>query len=200
MSLKSDYLSSFGKTLKDRFNIREKLTKKRINKDLFIPDRNYKINIDEKIKEECDFNISELKKRIKLYNKEKKENSDNKKINNEENNIFKKIFKGHNYQYHNNHILRIENLKKKGLLKKTNNQIRTTFTPKYDFLYNKIITGPKWENISDRSKNIFNTQNHITNLSYNNDSTYFKENIKGFVDMSKQIKRKGILENNQNTH
>ena len=82
MSLKSDYLSSFGKTLKDRFNIREKLTKKRINKVLFIPDKNYKINIDEKIKEECDFNISELKKRIKLYNKEKKENSDNKKINN----------------------------------------------------------------------------------------------------------------------
>ena len=198
MSLKSDYLSSFGKTLKDRFNIRENLIKKRINKDLFIIDKNYKINIDEKIKEECDFNISELKKRIKLYNKEKKENSDNKKINNEENNIFKKIFKGHNYQYHNNHILRIENLKKKGLLKKTNNQIRTTFTPKYNFLYNKIITGPKWENISDRSKNIFNTQNHITNLSYNNDSIYFKENIKGFVDMSKQIKRKGILENNQN--
>ena len=118
MSLKSDYLSSFGKTLKDRFNIRENLIKKRINKDLFIIDKNYKINIDEKIKEECDFNISELKKRIKLYNKEKKENSDNKKINNEENNIFKKIFKGHNYQYHNNHILRIENLKKKDYLKK----------------------------------------------------------------------------------
>ena len=197
MSLKSDYLSSFGKTLSKRFNIRNNISKKRINKDLFIPHKNNQLKnnifIDEKIKEECNFNISELKKRIKLLNKEEKENSENKKINNEGNNIFKKIFKGNNYHYHNNHILRMENLKKKGLLKKMNIQIQS-FTPKYEVLYHKIITGPKWDNISDRSKNMFNVQNHITNLSYNNDSNYLKDNIKGFVDMSKQTKRKGIFD------
>lgn len=199
MSLKSDFLSSFGKTLSDRFNIPKNLSKKRITKDLFIPDIKCQIKnnmyINEKIKEECSFNINELKKRIKLFNKEKKENSENKYINNEENNIFKKIFKGYNYRYHNNHILRMETLKKRGLLKKINIQAQSpNFSPKYDFLYHKIITGPKWDNISDRSKNLFNKQNSITNLTYNDNSNYFKDNIKGFIDMSKQIERKGILE------
>ena len=37
-------------------------------------------------------------------------------------------------------------------------------SPKYDFLYHKIITGPKWDTISNRSKNIFNNQNLNTTL------------------------------------
>ena len=201
MSLKSFYFSSLGKSLSDKFTIRKNNSKKKVGRNLFIPDKNWKMKNyfydDEQVKEECNFNINELKKRIKINNRAEKENKNNKKNRKEENKIYKKIFQGNNYQYHNNHIAKIENLKKRGLLKKTQPQLFANFLPKYEYLYNKIITGPKWENQSNRNKNMFNAQRHITNLSYN-DSDYFKDNIKGFVDMSKQTKRKPMIETPEN--
>ena len=199
MSLKSDYLSFLGKTLSERYRTRIQNPKKGIKPNIFSLVKNFQIknninNIDEQIKEECQFNIKEIKKSMKLLNRSEKDNLNNKRTRNKENNIFKKIFQGNNYRYHKRNMEKMENLKKKGLLKKIEVQTKSTyFLPKYEYLYHKIITGPKWETISKRSSSLFNSQNHITNLSYN-DSDYFKDNIKGFVDMSKQTKRKGMIE------
>ena len=199
MSLKSDYLSIFGKTLSERYSARKKRLKKGIRPNIFNLVKNFQIkrninDINEQIKEECQFNIKDIKKSMKLSNRSEKDNSNNKRTRNKENNIFKKLFQGNNYRYHKRNMEKMENLKKKRLLNKIEVQTKSTyFLPKYEYLYHKIITGPKWESISKRSSNIFNSQTHMTNLSYN-DLNYFKDNIKGFVDMSKQTQRKGVSE------
>jgi hypothetical protein len=201
MSLNFDFYSTAGKTAEKKFNYKHQKIKTRLGKDLFFPDKNWQISNylcdNYQLKRECNFNIEELKKNIKRNFKKKQEKIIKAKFEEKEkenqNKIFKKIFQDFKYKYHNIHISKIENFKKKGLLNKFNEKQNKSYRPNYSYLYQKIITGPKWSNLSPRAKNLFPEQNYITNLSYN-DSNFYKENIKGFVDMSKQTKRKGIFE------
>ena len=207
MSLNLDYFSITGKITSEKKNGLSEKIRSQIGKDLFTPDKNWQINNylcdKDQIRKECNLNIDKIKKSIKLNYNPKKDVKDvwkkyDKKTGKEgkkENIIFKKIFQGFKYKYHNIHITKMENFKKNGLLTKFNSpyQASTSYQPKYEYLYQKIITGPKWSDLSYRKKNLFNEQNYITNLSYNIPYSY-SDNIKGFVDMSKQTKRKGMFE------
>ena len=194
-----EFFSLLGKTLEEKFNYKRNLAKKRLGRNLFIPDKNWEINNylcnNSQIKKECDLNIEELKKTIKLNAKEKKNKIDiNKEKENEnkkESVVFRKVFKSFKYKYHNIHANKIEKMKEEGLFDKLNAQHQTLYRPNYEYLYKKIITGPKWDNLSER-KNLFNEQNHIINISYN-DAYFHKDNIKGYVNMLKQTERKGII-------
>ena len=203
MSLKLDYFSAAGKSLAEKPNIKYEKRKRILGKDIFTPDKNWQMNNylynKEQIEKECNFNIDEIKKSIKKNYIDKKKKREIKKENEEEDEkddkIYKKIFQGFKYKYHNIHVSKIEKYKKRGLLAKFNIQRESLYHPKYEYLYHKIITGPKWSDLTYRKKNLFNDQNYISNLSYN-DTYLNKEIIKGFVDMSKQTKRKGMIEEN----
>ena len=182
--------------IKRQSNFSEK-EKNSLGKDLFTPDKNWQTNnylIDnEQIRKECNLNIDELKNKINQNLKAKQV----KKIENKENNntIFNKIFKGFKYKYHNIHIAKNEDFKKKGLLNKINFQIRTIYNPNYKYLYKNNNIGPKWSLLSSRGQHLFKEQNYKTSLSYNNnnDLLYYKNDIKGFVNMAKQARRKSLF-------
>ena len=215
MSLKLEYFSITGKISSEKSKGKSEKIKSNIGKDLFTPDKYWQINNylcdKEQIEKECNLDIDEIKKNIKLnYNdkkmrkenkgnkkedkKEKKKKKEKEKEKGKEDIIFKKVFQGFKYKYHNIHYSKMEKFKKEGLLTKFNaQQQHSSYHPKYEYLYQRIITGPKWSKLSYRKKNLFEEQNYISNLSYNVPD-FYKNNIKGFVDMSKQAKRKGMLD------
>lgn len=205
MSLKLDYFSKVGKISHEKYSLKSTKSKNHLGKDIFIPDKNWQINDylsdNTQIQKETNFNIDEIRKSIKLNHIKKKIGKENNIKNIKENQkdekdsdiIFKKIFQGFKYKYHNIHVSKVKKFKEKGLFTKINIQQESLYHPKYEYLYQKIITGPKWSNLTYRKKNLFNEQNYITNLSYNSPQS-INDNIKGFVDMSKQTKRKGFIE------
>ena len=194
-----EFFSLLGKTLEEKFNLRRNLAKKRLGRNLFLPDKDWEIKNylcdNSQIKKECDLNIEELKKTIKLNSKEKKNKIEIAKEKENENKkegvVPRKVFKSFKYRYHNIHANKIEKMKEEGVFDKLNAPHQTLYRPNYEYLYKKIITGPKWDNLSER-KNIFNEQKHVINLSYN-DTYFHKDNIKGYVNMLKQTERKGII-------
>ena len=213
MSLKLQYFSTTGKISLEKSNRISDKIKSNIGKDLFTPEKNWQISNylydKDQIEKECNLNIDEIKQNIKLnYNdkikktqkenkgikKEDKKEKEKRKEKEKEDITFKKIFQGFKYKYHNIHASKMEKFKKEGLLTKFNAQHQqSSYHPKYEYLYQRIITGPKWSKLSYRKKNLFEEQNYISNLSYNVPD-FYKNNIKGFVDMSKQSKRKGMLD------
>ena len=204
MSLKLDLdcFSTAGKISAEQLIRISNQSKYKFGKDMFEPDKNWQINNylcdNEQIEKECHLNIDELKRNIKRNcmakkREEKLKNGGNANRNkNEEdkgNFNLKKALQGIKYKYHNNHLSRVEHLKKEKILKKFNEPKQTTYSPKYEYLYPKIIGG-KWSNLSFKRNNLIINQNN--NLS-DPDPYYHKDNIKGFVDMSKQSNRKEMI-------
>ena len=199
MSLKLECFSKTGKLLAENINIKSERTKRQLGKDLFTPDKNWLKNNylcdNAQIEKECNLKFDEIKRYIKLNiskKKEKEKKKGQKELEENDDLIFKKIFQGIKYKYHNMHISKILKFRKKGIFSKFDDQHKTLYHPKYEYIFQKINTGPIWSNLTYRQKNLFKEQNYITNLSYN-DSLFYKDNIKGFVDMSKQTQRKGII-------
>ena len=103
---------------------------------------------------------------IKNYLKESKKEG---KINKNK----KQLFKSKKYKYHNAHMNKINKYKQEGLYKKilTQQQERTIYNPKMDYIYKKIKSGPKWEKLSGRDYLFLNKNNKISSSSYNNDKS-----------------------------
>ena len=72
-----------------------------------------------------------------------------------------------------------------------NIQQEPIYNPKMDYIYQKLSIGPPWSKLSGRRKNLFEQENYITNLSYNENYSSLN-NIKGFIDMAKQTQRNGF--------
>ena len=187
----------------------EEKSKNRTFKIFFSPDLEWENNNDdiidnEKVEKECNLNIDDIKKNIKFnldYIRQqqkmkkllkkvnpKKANEHKDKNNNKK---FRKLYQSFKYKYHNIHMAKIEKYKKEGIYKKMNLQQEPIYSPKMDYVYQKISIGPPWSKLSGRRKYLFDEENYITHLSYNQFSSSL-ENIKGFIDMSKQTQRNGF--------
>lgn len=202
-------------------NKAEEKEKNKYFKYFFSPDaewENKQEDIDDtKIEKECNLNINDIKKNIKFSldylkkNQNKSQTSSNNKtmnhkfikkrnnikalkINEPQKRLFRKIFQGFKYKYHNIHLKKLEKYKKEGIIQKMNIQQEAIYNPKMSYIYQKMSIGPPWSKLSGRRKNLFDQENYITHLSYNN-AYLTKENIKGFIDMSKQTQRNGFPKN-----
>ena len=61
------------------------------------------------------------------------------------------------YKYYKIHKEKFDNLKKQGLQEKINKGKQILYNPNYDYIYKKIISGPKWKKITGR--------NHLNKLN-----------------------------------
>ena len=185
-------------------------TKKHGFKNNYYPDKEFldrlkgknRLNPNEMINE-INFNINELKRDInknniylieeeneKKKNKNKKKEIKNKNIQspNQKDKIEilnkKQLFKSKKYKYHNEHMKRIEKYKTEGIYKNILGQKETSYNPNMEYIYKKILTGPKWETLS--SRDLFNLnkqfkhfkQNNTINISSNNKKRNSNEKIK----------------------
>ena len=180
--------SKVGIASEDKYNIPKNFNIIKIHKkisrykDNFYPDKDWldklrgKNNISPKeIKKETNFDFEELKEEIKknnIYYKEEqekknkiiKDNLDKENINKEMNNK-KLLFKGKKYKYYNEHIKRINKYQNEGIYKTMLKQQETSYLPKMDFIYKKIISGPKWETLC--SRDLFNLNKLNENKTIN---------------------------------
>ena len=200
---KYNITNSFEKIKNPKKNMR--------NFDSYIPDKEYlkkikgkvKINYGEKISG-INFNIDELKKEIKknsLYLKQEEEENKNKKNEfkyNEKhyNNIYsdkndieisnkRQLFKGKRYKYYNEHMRRMKRYKAEGLLKAILKPKETSYVPKLEYIYKKVLTGPKWEKLS--SRDLFNLDKKSLN---NKENEKEKEKINISIKNKKSEKNK----------
>ena len=217
----SGTFSMAGRDSAEKFNINaeankvEEKEKNKVFKYFFSPDiewENKQEDIDDdKILKECNININDIKKDIKFSldyirkkqlqstedsiikkqnsNSNKKKDNKNKKKKNKK--LFRKIFQGFKYKYHNIHLAKLERYKKEGIIQQMNIQQEPIYNPKMDYIYQKLSIGPPWSKLSGRRKNLFEQENYITNLSYNENYSSLN-NIKGFIDMAKQTQRNGF--------
>lgn len=202
-------------------NKAEEKEKNKYFKYFFSPDvewENKHDDIDnENIEKECKLNISDIKKDIKFsldYLKNKQNQNLKKSVNkkskskfikknyniknshnqNPKKQLFRKIFQSFKYKYHNLHLAKLERYKNAGIIEKMNIQQEPIYNPKMSYIYQKMSIGPPWSKLSGRGKNLFDQENYVTNLSYNNEYSSLN-NIKGFIDMAKQTQRKGFPKN-----
>jgi hypothetical protein len=50
-----------------------------------------------------------------------------------------------------------------------NIQQEPIYNPKMSYIYQKMNIGPPWSKLSGRGKNLFDQENYVTNLSYNDE-------------------------------
>ena len=178
-------------------NIKERikyLSKKIRHKDVYYPDKEFldklkgknRLNPNEMING-TNYDINEIKKEIKKNNlylieeeKEKKAKKKKEKKNkNKTIEILNKnhLFKSKKYKYYNEHMKRIDKYKTEGIYKTILGQKETSYKPKMDYVYKKILTGPKWETLSSRDvfnlNKLFKKKNNkainTVNISANNE-------------------------------
>ena len=184
-------------------------------KNNYYPDKEYlerlkgknRLNPKEMI-DEINFNINELKKDINKNNiylieeenekmKAKKKDLKYKKIKtpNQKDKIEilnkRHLFKSKKYKYHNEHMKRINKYKTEGIYKNILGQKETSYNPNIDYIYKKILTGPKWETLS--SRDLFNLnkqfkQNNTINISYDN-----KKRNSNTKNKAKNITRNSVI-------
>ena len=194
-------------------------SKNKVFKNFFSPDlewENKRDDIDnENIEKECNIDINDIKNNIKfsLDYIRKNQTQPIKKPNNKKTNLklaknkynlknikspqkklFKKIFQSFKYKYHNIHLAKLARYKKEGIIQKMNVQQEPIYNPKMSYIYQKLSIGPPWSKLSGRQKNLFDQENYITNLSYNENYSSIKD-VKGFIDMAKQTQRNGFPKN-----
>ena len=202
MSTLEDNIGIFSKAgiaSEDKYNIPKDFNLIKIHKkisrykDNFYPDKDWLDKLNGKnsispkdIKKETNFDFEELNQEVKKNNiyykqdEEKKSNIISNNINKE--NINKQIdnkkllFKGKKYKYYNEHIQRINKYKNEGIYKAILKQQETAYLPKMDFIYKKIISGPKWETLC--SRDLFNLNKINKNKTINITSIENKKNNK----------------------
>ena len=69
------------------------------------------------------------------------------------------------YKYYNEHIKRINKYQNEGIYKTMLKQQETSYLTKMDFIYKKIISGPKWETLC--SRDLFNLNKLNENKTIN---------------------------------
>ena len=170
-----------------------------------------KLNINKyfRIKKEPskeDILIINKKQENKNESKEKKKISLNKSDNNNINskllmenynkfNIEKKIAKKKNlspfykkirYKFYNIHLNKLKAEKKK---KAKNENREPIYRTKLEFVYNKLQTGPEWNNITGRKELFDDYSSHFLDKIYNIDFDYLLERKNSFINMTKQTQR-----------
>ena len=182
-------LKSFNKT-----KITKKNT---INKNSYYPDKEWldfikgknRITSNDIIKE-TKFNIDEIKNQINknnIYFKEEEKNNKNKTLFKKNKNLKdslniinskkhkkieilnkKHLYQGKNYKYYNEHIKRLNKYKDEGIYKKLLSQKgNSSYNPNMDYIYKKILSGPKWDKLSGRKSLFKLNRSNINNNSIN---------------------------------
>jgi len=187
----------------------EEKSKNKVSNNFFSPDLKWENDSDdvidnEKVEKECNLNVEDIKKNIKfsldfirqqqklkkILKKVNPKKADDDKGNNNKKK-FRKLYQSFKYKYHNIHMAKIEKYKKEGIYNKMNLQQEPIYSPKMNNIYQKVSIGPPWSKLSGRRKYLFDEENYITHLSYNQFSSSL-DNIKGFIEMSKQTQRNGF--------
>ena len=193
----SGTFSLAGKDSAEKYNIVaeakkvDEKSKNKVFKYFFSPDaeweNEHEVIENENIEKECKLNINDIQNNIKFSLDYIRNNpiqplnkSNEKKINlklskkkyklknlNPQKKIFKKIFQSFKYKYHNLHLAKLDKYKKQGIIQKMNIQQEPIYNPKMSFIYQKMSIGPPWSKLSGRAKNLFDQENYVTNLSYN---------------------------------
>ena len=181
------------------------------NKRTSMTNLGLKLNINKyfRIKKEPskeDLLIINKKLENKNESKEKKKISLNKSDNNNINskllmenynkfNIEKKIAKKKNlspfykkirYKFYNIHLNKLKAEKKK---KAKNENREPIYRTKLEFVYNKLQTGPEWNNITGRKELFDDYSSHFLDKIYNIDFDYLLERKNSFINMTKQTQR-----------
>ena len=181
------------------------------NKRTSMTNLGLKLNINKyfRIKKEPskeDLLIINKKLENKNESKEKKKISLNKSDNNNINskllmenynkfNIEKKIAKKKNlspfykkirYKFYNIHLNKLKAEKKKKAKKENREPI---YRPNLEFVYNKLQTGPEWNNITGRKELFDDYSSHFLDKIYNIDFDYLLERKNSFINMTKQTQR-----------
>ena len=209
-----------SKQIYNIINSFEKLKQKKNLKhfDSYYIDKEYNKNIKGKTNNNdlmsgVNFNIDKLKKDIKKYNmylkieEEKKNKNKKKEMKNNNNKYYdistdkiekeilnkKLLFRDKRYyKYYNEHMKRVNKYKSEGLYKTVFKHKETLYVPKLEYIYKKVLTGPKWEKLS--SRDLFNlekkSRNDIQEKKINNSV----ENKNS--DINKKIKEKNKSRNN----
>ena len=158
-------------------------------KDIYYPDKEWldnlkglnRLNPEEVIKE-TNLNIDELKQEIQdnnLYIKEEekeknktkkgKEKKDYNSFNVWNENYYKKyLYKGKKYKYYNDHMERNNKMKKEGKNENILSQNDTSYHPKTDLIYKKVLTGPRWDKLTDRD--LFDLKKLYKNINISADN------------------------------
>lgn len=137
-----------------------------------------------KLKKENSLNEEKNKiKAIKLQmNKLKKENKKENKGKNSLSPFYNKI----KYKFHNIHLKRMKETNEK-IKKKENNQ--TIYKPNLEYIYRKSLSGPEWNIIPGRKKNLFDEPGRFLDKYYDIEPNSISDLRRTFVDMSKQLKK-----------
>ena len=117
------------------------------------------------------------KKRKKIYNRKK----------------FKNQITNFKYFFHNKHCESIEERKRKLVPEPA----CTRYHPNYNYIWPKLITGPKWKNISGRKEKISKVDNRdflINNLENYDKYIINSGDTKCFVNMNKTTQRGNFID------
>ena len=121
----------------------------------------------------------------------KKLDKKKKKIENRKN--FKNKSTNYKYFFHNKHCESIEERKRKLVP----DPACTRYHPNYNYIWPKLITGPKWKNISGRKEKISKIDNRdflINNLENYDKYIINSGNTKCFVNMNKTTQRGNFID------
>ena len=137
---------------------------------------------------------------IELLNKQKKAKNKlilkNKNLFGTENkkNPSKKLYSDlKKYKYHNIHMQKILKYKKDGIYQKFNLSQEPIYNPNLNYIYKRVITGPKWDKISSRDYLLFKKEKPKSN-----EKEKFKKNILNNTINSNQNNTQRSLENTSN--
>ena len=97
------------------------------------------------------------------------------------------------YKYYKLHNEKLSKYRELGILQKINEEVQNAiYTPKFDLIYKRIITGPKWNELSGRKQKEIIDCRPASDLSRSKTNNLLFSEGKGVLPMSKQTQRDGF--------
>jgi len=191
----------------DEFKRAQDKTKHKFIQDSFLPDKEWEENLTKEeilnpkeLLKGCNFNIDELKSEINKNNFYYKDDI-HKSIKNEKKKLKKNLnnpnknmnLKKNKYEYHDLHMQKIENYKKEGIYQRMKNQQLADYSPNFDYIHKRLVSGPKWNKLSGRDM-LLHKDDKKTNLI---NIKLYKAKNRNLSEITKPINKK--LNTNKNT-
>ena len=124
-----------------------------------------------------------IKLQMNYYNKFQKEN---KKEKDKDINNLSPFYNKIKFKFHNIHLKRLKETNEKNKKKENREPI---YKPNLDYIYRKSLSGPEWNIISGRKKNLFAEPGRFLDKFYDVESSSISDLRRTFVNMAKQTKK-----------
>ena len=190
----------------DEFKRAQDKTKHKFIQDSFLPDKEWEENLTKEeilnpkeLLKGCNFNIDELKSEINKNNFYYKDDI-HKSIKNEKKKLKKNLstpnknmnLKKNKYEYHDLHMQKIENYKKEGIYQRMKNQQLADYSPNFDYIHKRLVSGPTWNKLSGRDM-LLHKDDKKTNLI---NIKLYKAKNRNLSEITKPINK--IINTNKN--